>query len=338
MNVAIQTGRIIFSRLVRTQNFQFILAAVIAPFILGPLLIWLWDGSLDWRWAEFWVWLGDGGESGSTTIRNVGLVLAGVEALIFALWRSIVSGRQADAARSQADNTRAQIVIAQEQLATAQLVLQNDRYQRGAEMLGHEGLVVRLGGIHALQRLAEERPNEYHSTVMELLCAFVRSAPRFEDTMDEQGLPSLPVSVRMDAQEAIVAIVEMRGRSMETGGKPMYGLNLRGSNLRNAILDDLDLSSPPTSHRHHGPVHDLLQQSQTDLGGAELEGASMNHTDLSGVDFSGGGSNPARGLTLRQLQSATWDENRPPILDGVRDLISRLSLQEVLDSARNSDR
>ena len=338
MNAACQPRRLKRSRLVRTLDFWFILAAVIVPFIFGAVLIWLWDGSLDWRWAEFWVWLSDGGESGSTTIRNVGLVLAGVEALIFALWRSIVSGRQADAAQSQADSTRAQIGIAQEQLDTAQLVLQNDRYQRGAEMLGHEKLVVRVGGIYALQQLSQEHPHEYSPQIMNLLCAFVRSAPWFDGPMNEQSLPSFRLNIQPDAQRAIVAIGEMRGFSVTSEGELYFGLNLSGSNLKNAQLDDLDLSSAPLSFAAHGSLHHPLQARRTNLGRADLEGASMLRTDLSDVDFSGGGSNPARGLTLSQLLSARWDAGRPPILHGVLDVETRLSLQEELDGARNSDR
>ena len=45
-------------------------------------------------------------------------------------------------------------------------------------MLGSELLSVRLGGIHALVRIAEEHRSEYHIQIMELLCAFVRHPPK----------------------------------------------------------------------------------------------------------------------------------------------------------------
>ena len=44
--------------------------------------------------AVFWEWL-SGGESGSTTIRNVALIVAGALALLQMLWRSFVADRQA---------------------------------------------------------------------------------------------------------------------------------------------------------------------------------------------------------------------------------------------------
>ena len=76
----------------------------------------------------FWEWL-NGGESASTTIRNIALVAAGLIALLLAIWRAVVAELQAN---------------------TAQQGLLNERYQKGAEMLGSDVLSVRLGGIYAL--------------------------------------------------------------------------------------------------------------------------------------------------------------------------------------------
>ena len=77
----------------------------------------------------YWDWLrggSDGFESGSTTVRNVGLVIGGIVAILLAVWRSRVAERQASAAQRQAH--------------TARQTLLNERYQRGAEMLGSEVL------------------------------------------------------------------------------------------------------------------------------------------------------------------------------------------------------
>ncbi len=117
---------------------------------------WRLLASWDWLSAEFWDWLRDGPngvESGSTTVRNLGLIVAGVIGLPLAIWRSLVAQRQAD---------------------TAQQNLLNERYQQGAEMLGSKVLSVRLGGIYALERLAREHPMQYHIQIMQLFCAFLR--------------------------------------------------------------------------------------------------------------------------------------------------------------------
>ena len=82
-------------------------------------------------------------------------------AIIFAVWRSVVTERQAD--------------TTQRQFEIAQRGLLNERYQKGAEMLGSMVLSVRIGGIYALAGLAREHPEDYHTKIMRLLCAFVRN-------------------------------------------------------------------------------------------------------------------------------------------------------------------
>ena len=73
-------------------------------------------------------------------MRNIALVAAGLVALPLAILRGIVAERQAH---------------------TAQQDLLNERYQRGAGMLGSNVLSVRLGEVYALQCLAEDCPEQY---------------------------------------------------------------------------------------------------------------------------------------------------------------------------------
>ena len=127
-------------RVVGREDFWWIFG-VATILSIGAVLSWL-----------FWGQLHGEDESGSTTIRNIALILAAPIALVLAIWRSIVAERQAE---------------------TNQRGLLNERYQKGAEMLGSGVLSVRLGGIYALRRLAEEHP-EYHIQIMGLFCAFVR--------------------------------------------------------------------------------------------------------------------------------------------------------------------
>ena len=71
----------------------------------------------------YWDWLSI--ESNGSTIRNIVLAAAAIIALPLAIWRSTVAERQAK---------------------TAQRSLLNERYLKGAEMLGSEVLSVRLAG------------------------------------------------------------------------------------------------------------------------------------------------------------------------------------------------
>ena len=165
---------------------------------------------------EFWDWLHPEEPptaSKSETLRNVGLSIGGGLAFIFAGWRAWVAERQANASQRQAETaqrqaeivraqveiSQSQIKIAQSQAETAQLSLLNERYQRGAEMLGSGILAVRMGGIGAVKRLADQHPEEYHIQVMELLCAFVRHPTKDQDA-------NLQGKLREDVQAVMTAI------------------------------------------------------------------------------------------------------------------------------------
>ncbi len=117
-------------------------------------------------WIACPLWL-SGGESASTTLRNLGLIVAAAIGLPLAMWRSAVAERQADAAHRQSD--------------TAAQMLLNDRFQKGAEMLGNADIAsVRTGGIYGLARLAREYPDNFHIPVMQLFSAFVVDRTRAE--------------------------------------------------------------------------------------------------------------------------------------------------------------
>ena len=193
--------------------------------------------------ALFWGWL----DVNSATIRNVGLVMAGVIALLLAVWRGLVAERQAD---------------------TAQGSLLNERYQKGAEMLGSEVLSVRLGGIYALQRLASEHPQQYHIQVMRLLCAFVRHPTKDQAFVQEQVEvhPETPIRIRPDMEAVLDAITSRSEASIALEKQSEFGLDLRGANLQWVQFGRSDLSDVWFHH-------------------ANLVNASFTRTNLSNALF-----------------------------------------------------
>ena len=261
-----------------------------------------------WSLVNFWDWLqvegvGEvvGKESGSTTVRNIGLVVAGVVALPLALWRSWVAQRQAD---------------------TAQQTLLNERYQRGAEMLGSNVLAVRLGGIYALQRLAKEHPENYHIEIMKLFCAFVRN-PTVEsigeagqvsqengempETHESRGYacPRQDVEAIMEAIATRTAVgidieedIEFRYDFRRADLSDVNLLNFRGVKLGRARLADANLSGiwlPPYTNlssirdgyevnlskaRLNRVNFRLSNLWKSDLSCSILIGADLQNTDL----------------------------------------------------------
>ena len=135
--------------------------------------------------------------SNSETLRNVGLLIGGGLAFVFAGWRAWVAERQANATQTQAQ-------MAQNQADTAQKSLLNERYQRGAEMLGSEVLSTRLGGIYALEGLAEEHADQYHIQIMKLFCSFVRNPAA--SNLDQAKKGDEATGLREDVQAVMTAI------------------------------------------------------------------------------------------------------------------------------------
>ena len=242
----------------------------------------------------YWEWL-SGWESGSTTLRNVALMVAGVIALWFAYWRSRVADRQAE---------------------TSHRSLLNERYQKGAEMLGSDVLSVRLGGIYALQSLAEEEPTRYHVQIMRLLCAFVR--PPTADTTLDGALVREDVHAAMKtiATRSNVGIeLEPEGQfyldltRAQLNGVQLYapdpnpahqkGAQLNSARLKNAQLNDAGLSLAHLEDTHLAGAH--LNEAfligahlnGADLNGAHLKGADLTTADLTGAHLKGAHLNEA---------------------------------------------
>ena len=218
-----------------------------------------------------WEWL-RGEDSPSTTIGNVGLLVAAIWALPLAIWRSRVAERQAE---------------------TAQKALLNERYQTATEMLGNPLLPVRLGGIYALQNLAEERPETYHVQIMRLLCAYIRgSVPEQGSSVEIPGiLVGCPTGIedRQIAEDvaAIMEVIRDRDRSrIQLERKVEFKLDLHGADLRAARLDGADLSGALLWEANLSCSPETLINA-TRLDGADLTGANFVRADLSNANLRG---------------------------------------------------
>lgn len=282
-------------------------------------------------------------------VRNAGIVVGGLLALGLAYWRGRAADRQATAAQRQVDSTLRQLDVAQEQVRTAQEQAQtsqqgqlSERYEKGAEMLGSNVLAVRLGGIYALGRLAEDNPTRFHLQIIRMFCAFARN-PTVDGNSDQVAQLSNGVtSIRSDVQAVVGWIGHNRAPSIEGGEVTYDGPDLRGAQLRGVFLDgqidlhDVDLSRADlTDADCLGGVNlvsanfESAQMSGADLShsnlsrarlsGADLTGARLNFADVGGADFSTFGQNPAIGLTQAQLNTALAMSGRPPSVQGVQD-------------------
>ena len=265
----------------------------------------------------FWEDLHGDSDSLSTTVNKLSLVVGGIIAIELAVWRSIVGERQVE---------------------TAQRSLLNERFQKGAEMLGSEDLSVRLGGIYALKHLAAEHPDQYHIQVMELLCAFVRHPTR--DKSGSANLNEERQSPRADVNSVAEIICNRDNSHLFLERNAGFKLDLSDADLRRISLTNADLSGAYllgadlsgaslmmanlTNAQLAGAIFSELRpptecQSDEDRSEAILSKAFIREANFSGAGFSISGSYPAEGLIQRELNKTCADPNNEPKLEGVVD-------------------
>jgi Pentapeptide repeats (8 copies) len=179
-----------------------------------------------------------------------------------------------------------------------------DRFTRAVEQLGSKDVAVRVGGIYALGRIAEESDTE-RAAIADMLAAYVRKHAPWPPEPDspfpeEFPLDQLPhLSVRAPDVQAILTVLGRR-----TPGPPHPAmwttLNLRNTDLRRAALVGANL-------RRAG------------LREACLARTWMFKADLRGVDFRAA---DLRDANLREAiadPTTLWpDEHYDPMAAGVR--------------------
>ena len=145
-------------------------------------------GAISVYWWEF---LKSEGEA----IRNIALAWAALGGVCWAVWRSVVAAKQAE---------------------TGEWSLLDARYQRAVEMLGHDFLSIRIGGIHALRNLALEHP-QYDREVGTVLNLYGRGK-RWEPMMENKELGIKIPADEWEAEEAAQGLYEAeKSRGRKTG-------------------------------------------------------------------------------------------------------------------------
>lgn len=129
------------------------------------------------------------------TIRNLVLLWGAPLALGLAVWRGIVSQRQA---------------------AAAEKGVLNARYQSAIEMLGNERAAVRVGGIHALRDMGVAHP-QYSNEVEAVLRLYARGKT-WRPTMQNNELGIKIPADEWEAEQAAAVVYEAgKRRGRQTG-------------------------------------------------------------------------------------------------------------------------
>ncbi len=148
------------------------------------------------------------------------------------------------------------------------------RYATAREQLGCEKVDVRIGGIHALERVARDSPAD-HPAAMEMLAAFIRERSHEQWPPPDPGGQARQRSLRPDVRAATTA-VGRRLTERDIGPVDLARADLAGADLGGADLGGADLTGA-----------DLTGADLTgaDLTGADLGGARLTGADLAGADL-----------------------------------------------------
>jgi uncharacterized protein YjbI with pentapeptide repeats len=204
--------------------------------------------------------------------------------------------------------TYRQLQTGREQLQIAQQGQVTERFTRAVDQLGHAELDVRLGGIYALERIANDSPDD-RTAIAEVLTAFVRGHAPWPPKLAGQYRAEAPIAqmpelqVRAPDVQAALTVLSRRQPLPKLRGR----LDLSATDLRKARLGDADLQGVSLSSAN-------LQEATLDganlqtaiLHNANLQGALLERAQLQEASFDGANLQEAI-LDQAQLQAAILD-------------------------------
>lgn len=146
-----------------------------------------------------------------------------------------------------------------------------DRFASAVRQLSHKDTEVRVGGVYALEQLAEDSPED-RWTIVKTLAAFVRNNAPTEPQeprdaplgLGPQPPPGDSLAVQEDIQAAVAALSRIPHRQNSSGQKvnlsntDLSGIEIVGGDLSNIVLRGADLS-------------------HSKLIGVNLQGANLNY-------------------------------------------------------------
>jgi hypothetical protein len=157
-----------------------------------------------------------------------------------------------------------------------------DRFSKAIEQLGaadqegHPNLMVRLGGIYALERIARDSESDY-PVVISVLTTYVRESPCIKadqivrDLRKNQHIPPPCADI-----QAVLAVLGRRQTWRDT-----ERLDLNRADLRMISLDAVDLRAEEAS-----PIPTAVIKG-ANLSGSYLQDAQLNSAHLIGADLTG---------------------------------------------------
>ena len=198
--------------------------------------------------------------------KTIGQLLGGAAVLIGAALAYVQFTQQQQTSQRQ---------FTEQQQASRELLISN-QVAKGFEQLGSDKVVVRLGGIYALEGVMNAS-EQYHQPVLEALCAFVRDGTRTE-TGDGPPTTDIQAALTVIGRRAAIGTGRVDFANAHIPKAQLYRANLSGAFLSAVNLSGANLSAALLS---------AAALSGADLSGAILTGANLRGADLIGAHLSG---------------------------------------------------
>ena len=157
------------------------------------------------------------------------------------------------------------------------------RYTEAVKQLGDDSLAVRLGGIYALERIAQDSARD-RQTILDVLCSYLRDKSLF--IADEPGTGVITMKIETAAAAATVLgrINSLPHQNrLNLRRTQLTGLDLTGADFTIADLTDARLNGADLT----GAFLVGADLNRADLTGAFLVGADLNRADLTGAFLAG---------------------------------------------------
>ena len=191
---------------------------------------------------------------------------------------------------SNQENTKRSLEVVQEGQITERFTRAVD--QLGAiDQSGNPSVEIRLGGIYALERIANESKKDYWP-IMEILTAYIRKNSSIKDQKVQER-----ERVQFDIQ-AILSVIKKRNKPdnfIEPCGLDLQDTYLCKTNLSNTYLEGADLTG-------------------ADLTEAHLEGAHLTKYDKTEYDYDESGC--ISGYSIIKEANLNWAHLRKAHLEG----------------------
>lgn len=205
------------------------------------------------------------------------------------------------------------LTINEHELRTSREGQITERYSRAIDHLGHDSMDVRMGGIFALGRLADNSPAD-RDAIVAVLCAFVRGHSSWPPTQPGQapaGTPRADLATLAVRANDVQAALTTLGRINQLPGDEWISLprtDLRFARMDGLRFDHANLGNAELSLcRLRGTVlrHSVLYRSR--LRQAQLHGADLTSANLEGADLTG----------ARADATTRWPDGFDPLAAGV---------------------